>query len=297
MKDKFRRYFKALKLLWLHFFWAKNDDVYMDWFLKNRNKGIPYERKADPEYIDWFLNWRKDLEKFQDIHKGEDCFIIGNGPSLNKTNLDLLNGFYVFGLNKIHLIFEKYAIDLSYHVAVNPLVIDQTKPQLEKNIYKCPSFLSFIASREIDNKLGNIYKLLTNAQWSFYHDITNPICEGYTVTYVALQIAYYMGFKNVYLIGMDHNFIQKGKANEEQYYKDEDVNHFHPDYFKGQQWHLADLEGNEVSYALAKHQFHAANRKIFDATVEGKLQVFEKIDFEDAIRLAKKKIKSKIPLL
>jgi hypothetical protein len=85
---------------------------------------------------------------------------------------------------------------------------------------------------------------------------------------------------------VDHNFQQKGKPNEQQLHKEADVNHFHPDYFKGHQWHLADLEGNEASYALAKHQFHASGRDILDATVDGKLNIYQKIPFEEAVKAA-----------
>jgi hypothetical protein len=260
-----------------------------NWFIKHRPFGIPFELRADKDYLDWYYKWRPQLFQYQDIHKGEDCFIIGNGPSLNKTDLSLLADYHTFGLNKIYMIFEKYKFDLSYHVCVNPLVIEQMQEQFDNDIYKCPSFLSYIASKEYQYKNEKVNKILTNARWSFYDNILEPFSEGFTVTYVAMQIAYYMGFKNVFLVGVDHNFQQSGNANEEQLHKGDDVNHFHPDYFKGMQWHLADLEGNEASYALAKHQFHAAGKGIYDATVDGKLTIFPKISFDDAVSLAKKR--------
>jgi len=281
---------KQLKLIRRVYRNRTEHNEYLRWFYGERIAGIPYERRNDVDYVNWFTQCRPRLPHFANLHGGEDCFIIGNGPSLNRTNLSLLKDFHVFGLNKIHLIFEKHPIQLSYHVAANPLVICQTQMQLQENIYNCPSFLSFMASKAIDSYLPNIYKLLTNAPWSFYNDITEPISEGFTVTYVAMQIAFYMGFENVYLVGMDHDFTQKGKPNEAQHYKEDDVNHFHPDYFKGQQWHLADLEGNEASYALARHRFHANGRNIYDATIDGKLTIFPKITFEDALKAARKKL-------
>ena len=109
------------------------------------------------------------------------------------------------------------------------------------------------------------------------------------VANVAMQVAYYMGFNRVFLIGVDHNFAQKGKPNEEQLCNGNDTNHFHPDYFKGQKWHLADLEGNEASYCLARHKFHSKGREIYDATIGGKLSIFPKINFDDALEMANKK--------
>jgi hypothetical protein len=260
------------------------------WAFNFRKKGVPIQYFNDTEYIDWFINCKPFLEQFKNIHDGKDCFIVGNGPSLNNTDLVKLNDYYVFGLNKIHLIFEKQPLQLSYHVTVNELVIDQTINEFKKDVYGCPSFLGYHISKQVDFNKERIHKLFTRtAPWSFYHSILQPIHEGYTVTYVALQLAFYMGFKNVFLVGVDHNFQQQGKPNEQQEYQGDDVNHFHPDYFKGQQWHLADLEGNEASYALAKHQFHTAGRNIYDATIGGKLNIFTKVSYEEALTKARKK--------
>jgi len=259
------------------------------WLLKYRKEDIPGEFKNNMHYAAWYRSDRESLIKYEGIHKDEDCFIVGNGPSLNKTDLTLLNGYHVFGLNKIQMIFEKQKFDLSYHVTVNDLVIDQIDNELNENAFNCPSFISYAHSRNKNYKNPMVNKILTNGRWSFYPSILEPISEGYTVTYVAMQIAFYMGFKNVFLVGVDHSFQQKGKANQEQTLKEDDQNHFHPDYFKGQQWHLADLEGSEASFALAKHQFHFAGRNIIDATVDGKLTIFEKMKYEDALKVAKKK--------
>lgn len=269
---------------------VKNIINFLKWTSRWRHDGMPVQYFNNQNYITWFLKHRPSLKQYHNIHNGQDCFIIGNGPSLNATNLDLLKDYYVFGLNKIHLIFEKYhQFQLSYHVTVNPLVIQQIQHELNNNVFKCPSFLSYHASEGIEFTNSKIHKLHTKNAWSFYKDIAQPIHEGYTVTYVAMQIAYYMGFKNVFLLGVDHNYQQKGRPNEQQEFKGDDVNHFHPDYFKGMQWHLADMEGNEASYALARHQFHGAGRNIYDATINGKLTIFEKLSFDNALKLARKK--------
>ncbi len=236
--------------------------------------------------------WKKKhaprLEQFRNIHKGEDCFIIGNGPSLNKMNLSLLNDHYTFGLNKIYMIFKKNPFKPSYHVAVNPLVIEQGKNEFRT--LGCPSFLSFrsMSHNKIAGKntfaLGDI-----NSTKSFHKDITKGISQGSTVTFTAMQIAYFMGFERVFLIGVDHNFFQQGLPNEKQKMQGDDLNHFDPNYFKGQDWQLADLENSEVSYLIAKYYFDKKGGSIQDATVEGKLTIFDKIKFEDALALAKKK--------
>jgi hypothetical protein len=260
------------------------------WLFKYKSLGLPINFYNNKKYIDWFLNYRPKLMQFQNLHKDEDCFIIGNGPSLNNMDLSLLNEYYVFGLNKINLIFKNQKINLDYHVVVNELVIAQIENDIKLGQFNCFSFVSYHAS--IGKKLfgDNIFQIYCrDAPWSFYSTIVEPIDEGYTVTFVALQIAYFMGFRNIFLIGVDHNFKQIGKPNEKQELKCSDLNHFDPNYFKDQQWHLADMEGNEASYALAKHEYHNDGREIYDATLEGKLNIFKKIPFHDALLKAKKK--------
>ena len=101
------------------------------------------------------------------------------------------------------------------------------------------------------------------------------------MTYVALQLAFYMGFQQVILIGVDHNFSTQGKPNTTVISQGEDKDHFHASYFgKGFRWQLPDLETSERAYRLAKQAFEAAGREVLDATIGGKLQVFPKVDYD-----------------
>jgi hypothetical protein len=183
------------------------------------------------------------------------------------------------------MLFERSKLKIDYHVAVNPLVIQQSAAEFEK--MGCPSFLSYHACREVVRDFDNANYLMTSsyrpAPYTFSTDITSPLHEGYTVTFVAMQIAYYMGFSEVYLIGVDHNFTASGNPNEKQLLSGQDINHFDPEYFGGQEWHLPDLEASELSYYLARFFYNRDNRKIFDATVGGNLDVFPKISYEDAL--------------
>lgn len=246
-----------------------------------------YTYMNDPLYFEWLYKHSKRLLQFKDKHKDEDCFIIGNGPSLNKMDLRPLKDYHTFGLNKIYLMFDKVDLNLSYHTAVNPLVIEQCAREFER--LPCPSFLSFRPARGKVRGLDNVFLLYTGGPFTFQNDITSAIHEGYTVTYVAMQLAYYMGFKRVFLIGVDHNFKASGKPNEKQVLTGEDSNHFDPRYFGGKEWHLPDLEASELAYHLAKFHYDRADRQILDATVDGNLKVFPKIEYNQALMLSTKK--------
>jgi hypothetical protein len=171
-------------------------------------------------------------------------------------------------------------------VAVNKLVIKQSV-----HIYQdlpVTLFLNYKTARGIINKKENLYFVYTGAKSTFETDITQKLCEGATVTYVAMQIAYYMGFQNVFLIGVDHNFKAHGKPYEKQFVQGDDTNHFDPNYFKNQEWQLPNLKVSEAAYQLANYFYQKDDRKIYDATINGKLNIFPKISFDEALKHCKK---------
>ncbi len=240
------------------------------------------------QHLGWYQNEKKRLLKFKDLHKDQDCIIIGNGPSLNKMDLTVLKDYHTFGLNKIYLLRDRgIDLNLSYLVSVNKFVIEQSEKQYLEMEH--PVFLSYKNRLENFSKNKKIHYLLSYGQREFGGDAMQPLNEGGTVTYSALQLAYFMGFKRVYLIGVDHSFKQEGKPNEKQVMKTDDANHFDPNYFKGQTWQLADLDRSEQSYLMAKNAFEADGRSVYDATLNGKLAIFPKVIFTDILKSLKKK--------
>jgi hypothetical protein len=117
---------------------------------------------------------------------------------------------------------------------------------------------------------------------TFSGDVSDRVFEGSTVTYVAMQLAFHMGFNEVILVGVDHSFSTKGRPNETVISAGDDPDHFSNQYFgKGFRWQLPDLEASEQAYQLAEHAFIESGRRILDATVDGQLEVFPKLKLED----------------
>lgn len=221
----------------------------------------------------------RKIKKLKDKHKGERCFIIGNGPSLNRMDLSLLKNETTIGLNRIYLLFERMGFPTTYLVCVNKLVLEQWRNDF--NSLPITKFISRKARDYIDFSENTIFiDTLYTGNLDFSTNISNKIHEGSTVTYVAMQIAYNLGFETVILIGVDHNFQTKGEPHKTLISDKPDANHFDPNYFgKGFKWQLPDLVTSEKAYGLAKKYFEADGRKILDATVNGKLEIFEKIDY------------------
>ncbi len=222
----------------------------------------------------------KRITSLKDKHWGERCFIIGNGPSLRKTDLSLLRDEATFGLNRIYMLFDELAFSTTYYVAVNRLVIEQCAHEIKG--LPCPKFISRQSCDLIEFTDTMIF--LQSRQGHdprFSTDIAEGVWEGATVTYVALQIAYYMGFAKVILVGVDHSYSTKGKPSSTVVSEGDDLNHFDPRYFgKGFRWQLPCLETSELAYRIAKHKYKSTNREIVDATVDGRLLIFPKVDYQ-----------------
>jgi hypothetical protein len=224
---------------------------------------------------------RELLRQWSGRHAGARCFVLGNGPSLARMDLLPLAGEITFGLNRIYLLFESLGFTPTYYACINELVLSQFGHEIRD--LDMPKFLDW-NSRSLfprADPLINFVRISSSVLDGFGSDLRKPVYSGGTVTYVALQIAFVMGFSEVVLIGVDHSFSSKGAPNAVVVREaGPDPNHFHPAYFpKGSKWQLPDLRRSEMAYALARRQFELAGRRILDATVGGHCPVFERVEF------------------
>lgn len=231
----------------------------------------------------YFHPWRREsmarLAELEDIHKGKRAFIIGNGPSLKQTDLARLKGEFTFGLNRIYLIFPELGFGTTYFVSVNNLVIEQCINDI--SALPMPKFLSWRSHRFFPTgPLPATFLYTTYDNPAFARDVRHRVWESATVTYVALQLAFHMGFEQVILVGVDHNSNVPGQANTTIVSQGDDPNHFNRGYFgKGFRWQLPDFEMSEIGYRLARQAYEADGRQVLDATIGGKLTVFPKVNY------------------
>jgi hypothetical protein len=253
--------------------WQLASERYWSWY--NRDRHL-LARVFSPV---WMRN-KARLETWRDRFAGERCFVVGNGPSLRNTDLSKLNGEFTLGMNRIYLAFDEYDFKTSCLVSVNDLVLEQCHQDIAA--LEIPKFVTWRARHYFE---ANDETLFLDTDYTlpedFNGDATGRLYEGFTVTYVCLQLAYFMGFSQAILIGVDHNFATKGPANAVVTSEGDDPNHFSAQYFgKGFRWQLPDLEGSERAYRFARNAYEADGRQILDATVGGKLTIFTKTDYE-----------------
>jgi hypothetical protein len=222
------------------------------------------------------------LRRHRGAYAGQRCFIIGNGPSLKDTDLRLIRSEHTFGLNRIYLIFEEMGFATTYIVSVNNHVLRQSGRDLAA--LPCTKFFS-ARSRHVIPVAADTSFLQSRNSLTFSKDpIRYGVSEGATVTFVALQLAYFMGYDEVILVGVDHSFSTSGPAHQLVESRGGDVDHFSPDYFgPGYQWQLPDLPASERAYSLARAAFEADGRRVLDATVNGALTIFPKVSYCEVV--------------
>jgi uncharacterized Rossmann fold enzyme len=264
---------QSIKNLTPNSIWKLGSERYWAW--RNRSRHV-LARSISPRWVES----KRKLHRLENIHKDKRCFIIGNGPSLRQTDLGRLRDEYTFGLNRIYLLFPELGFSTTYLVSVNDLVLEQCAIEMQR--LAMPKFLTWRARYLFRN---DTYVTFLDTDFTgeenFCPMITGRIFEGFTVTYVALQLAYHMGFKQVILVGVDHNFVTQGAANQAIISQGDDPNHFAPNYFgKGFKWQLPDLVGSERAYIMARGAYSKADREILDATIGGKLSIFPKVNYD-----------------
>ena len=137
--------------------------------------------------------------------------------------------------------------------------------------------------------------------FDFSTDASKVTYAGCTVTFTCMQLAFYLGFKKIYLIGVDFNYDMPSDLKVQNTYgvsvldmESDDPNHFHPSYFgKGQRWHDPQVEKMGQAYAEAKKVTEAHNVQIFNATIGGRLEIFPRVNYDSLFPASKSPVSSK----
>lgn len=256
---------------------------------------LPYELVEQPFL--YGLPDTKKIRSLKDKFKGKRCFILGNGPSLNKANLDLLGNEYSFAVNGIFYKTDENGYKPTFYVVEDRAVMSDNVERI--NEYDVPyKFFPTNYRDKIYNRKNVIFFRMNTGYYRegtpnygmprFSTDASLRLYCGQSVTMINLQLAYYMGFSEVYLIGMDFDYKIPSSAlvkGHEILSTEDDENHFHPDYFgKGKTWHDPQLDKVLNSYKLMKLMYECAGRKIYNATEGGKLELFERVDYYELFK-------------
>ncbi len=235
------------------------------------------------------------LKCLKGLYAGKACVVIGNGPSLCVEDLELVWDCYTFGVNKIYDIYSATSWRPFFYVIQDfklmKAIFTEAKKAVRDSHYRFfnARILNYISPLE-DAGAKDFYFRLNN-DWdihprqsgpSFSKDISICAYEGYTVIYTALQIAVYMGFSRIYLLGVDHSYsVPNGGAMSGLSAKD---------YFTGCKplngitLNAPQLERSTAAFAVARAYCDSHGIQIYNATRGGNLEVFPRVSFAQALK-------------
>ncbi len=239
------------------------------------------------------------ISRFKDIHKGERCFIVGNGPSLTVRDLDKIAGEYSFGSNRIYNMFPHTKWRPTYYCEADPFVATVIKKEDMRSIINGGS-TAFLSLRSCDDypdgtkENENVYFYYVKPIFGvesirnetrlpeFSENVPDYFYSGLTITYEMIQLAAYMGFKELYIIGCDHNYnrtIETGTLTVNA-----EIKNNYPKEMGEMDERIQKPTFNPkttIAYQAAKKYADEHGIKIYNATRGGRLEVFERVDFDN----------------
>ncbi|MDC0933631.1 DUF115 domain-containing protein, partial [Arcobacteraceae bacterium] len=203
------------------------------------------------------------------------------GPSLNNKDIIQLKDEITFAANKIYLSFEKTKFKPSYYFVTDELVYSQNYTKIESlklNKYFSSSFL--LNNKRMQKSV--YFSLNYKSPSKFSINPYSGMHSGSTVVFVMIEFAIYMGIKELYIIGLDFSFKLPSKIQDkESLIAEGEVNHFHKDYRKvGEKWTKPNMNLQRDAFLKAKEYAKSHGIKIYNASRETKLDVFEKINLD-----------------
>lgn len=230
------------------------------------------------------------IQQFKDQYKGKRCFLIGTGPSLRDEDVLTLRGEYTFAVNSFAKAINKLQFNPTFYGFIDKECLRLYGDDIINNkesiifyprrtIFKEEGYEKLLKMENAYEFLmldpGNWINFVKKVPWGFSGDASKQVYWGFTVVYSMLQIISYMGFDEIYLLGMDCSYLPGVSCYQDC--RDSDKIQ------KG----MAD--GNAVigfikSYEYAKRYAKKHNIRIYNATRGGKLEAFPRVDFDQIVK-------------
>jgi len=236
--------------------------------------------------------WRALKDRF----RGERVFVLGNGPSLNRTPLHLLAGERTMCFNRFNLMFERLSWRPTFYSVIDDRVLHDMAGEMEAVLREVEyAFFPDLHPYNID--FTKLLPASPNTYWlhldrlTFSDDL--PWCGiNKTVANVGLQVLAYLGFAEIYLVGVDMSYQQQASVSHNTprdvtAAADDDPNHFDPRYFgAGRKYHQPRMDETLEKFAEAKSFFDERGVKVMNAGVGGSLEVFPRVEFQSLFDLS-----------
>lgn len=235
----------------------------------------------------------KQLATYKNRYVGCRCFFIGNGPSLRSEDLTKLHelGEITFAFNRIYNIFNQTPWRPTFYISQDEKMLAgcvDTVRGLKADAKFIPVQLKWWNGIAIDDaKYFNIVNQGVDdpERFLFSDDISCCVYNSMTGMYTAAQLAVYMGFTEIYLIGVDHHF-RISQNNQGEIVVDSTVKDYFTDQYNEDKDKLCipNTERSTLTYVAMKHHCDSRGIQVYNATRGGRLEVFERVEFDSLFK-------------
>ena len=235
--------------------------------------------------------WRSLKNQFD----GERAFLLGNGPSLNKTPLHLLKNEHAICFNRFNIMLERLNWTPTFYMTVDNLVLNDMVEDIDEIL----SITEYLFLPDIHFRGENYYRKIGDRDrlcWmqqvygrGFSTELPK-VHPGGSVIYEAFQVLNYLGFKDIYMIGVDMNFRRHetakqlaGRQTDIMSVNDDDPNHFDPRYFgKNRSYHqpeqhVIDYIMDSLAYLAEVQDDYGVH--VVNAGYDSRVDYFDRVDF------------------
>ncbi|MCR5796536.1 MAG: CDP-glycerol glycerophosphotransferase family protein [Eubacterium sp.] len=239
----------------------------------------------------------KLLRSYKNKHKGERCFLIGNGPSLKISDLEGLQekGEITFGCNLVTKVFDQTKWRPDYYFMIDRICAKYRSEEIDEAIGDIPLFTNITTYNIFRQKPKNPV-ILYNIAKAKYRVHSSPLAyyipSGSTVMSLMIEMAVYMGFKEIYLVGCDCTSTFSGNTHFIKDYTDDNLKEKDAKKIiarmrklgiEGDDYEKYFLDGSLNAYTLLKEHAMKRGVNIYNATRGGALEVYERRNLDDFI--------------
>jgi hypothetical protein len=229
----------------------------------------------------------KRILALKDKHKGKIGFIIGNGPSVRIEDLEKLRKEITFCANRFYLAYGNMKFRPKYTLICDNQVITDYGQEIVSKSKGTKIVFYDVKTPNLPRPKGKHISLVRKEPrpMPFSTDPADSVPSGGSVVIAAMQVAYYMGIRTIYLYGIDHSFkFEKVETKDVWKSAKGDDNHFIKNYRDGKNWCPPDLKFIEDSFSECRKFAENNGLVIRNATRGGKLEIFERADFDEIIK-------------
>ena len=226
------------------------------------------------------------LRALKDTYRGRRGFIVANGPSLKSINLSLLKNEFVCILNNGGQAIGGILPHADMHVVVDNNKYRRFAAELESVAltnsipYRFFNFKVRKDWKRLAQRSARPYFIMGHPQSLMQKGFTRDPWDGYgecsTVALWAVQVMHYMGFSEIYVLGVDLDYESRGPY----FYSLGAKDRVHEEDPKVKARRAASIPHADEEFALALRAMQADGRKLMNAGVGGRLNALPRMDFE-----------------